>query len=189
MVEPSVGSLFLRARDRDRAAAADLVTALSGMVVATVRKSGVLPDAVEDVASSVWLKLFEHADRIDNPDAVAGWLRTTAYNQSMQWHRTQKRHGRPTSEGLADQPIEESGFVDLEENDEARGRMSAIREVWPHLNERCKKIVALKTQVPRLTNKQVANELGVPMGSVGPTYSRCLDKLRALLKGNDSDLG
>ena len=39
--------------------------------------------------------------------------------------------------------------------------MSAVNDLW------------------RLT----ATELGMPVGSIGPTRRRCLDKLRALLEG------
>jgi len=185
MVGSSVGETFDRARNGDRQAAEELVTRLSGMVVATVRKAGVLPGSTDDVAASVWLKLFEKADRVANPEAVAGWLRTTAWNESMQWHRKRKGLVLAATEDGFEVPVVDPGFENVEITEETQGRLSAIRAVWGGLNERCRKILALKTQEPRLTNKQVAVELGVPMGSVGPTYSRCLDRIRALLRGND----
>lgn len=181
----TVGDLFVQLRDGDREAAEELVNTLSGMVVRTVRNAGVGPSAVEDVAATTWLKLFENTHRVVEPKAVAGWLRTTAHNESMQWHRKQKR-ARVIHDGESpDLSVDEPGFETLENLEADRGRLSSIQAVFGRLSERCQKMIALKTQVPRLSNKQVASELGIPLGSVGPTYSRCLTRLRKLLKGND----
>jgi len=189
MGNSSIGDLFVQLRDGDRDAAEELVNTLSGMVVRTVRNAGVMPSAVEDVAATTWLKLFENVDRVSEPKAVAGWLRTTAHNESMQWHRKQKRAGPAIDSVGFDLPVDEVGFELLENRAIDQARITAVQAVFDSLSDRCRTILALKSQTPRLSNKQVATELGVPLGSVGPTYSRCLAKLRVLLKGSFSELG
>ena len=185
MGDTTVGDLFVQLQAGNRDAAEELVNTLSGMVVRTVRNAGVLPSAVEDVAASTWLKLFENSHRVTEPKAVAGWLRTTAHNESMQWHRRRKRQAIGVDYDSFDLPIDEPGYESLENFEFDQGRLAAVQAALADLSNRCREILALKTQVPHLSNKQVATELGIPLGSVGPTYSRCLVKLRALLKGND----
>lgn len=177
----TVGTLFTRARDGDRAAAEALIRELSGLVVATVRRCGVPSHSVEDVASSVWLRLFEKQHTIREPAAVPGWLQTTARNEAMQWHRARGRE-TPTSTGrTVDDGVHEQGYLDFEDDEEMSARRRRLRAVWDRIDRRCRELLGLKTQTPPLTNAQVADEMGMPIGSVGPTYMRCLDKLRVVL--------
>lgn len=177
----TVGTLFVRARDGDRAAAEAMIRELSGLVVATVRRCGVPTHSVEDVASSVWLRLFEKQHTIREPDAVPGWLQTTARNQAMQWHRARGREAPISAEGTADSGMIESGYDDFDDDEEMSTRRRRLREVWARVDQRCRRLLGLKTQMPPLTNAQVADALGMPIGSVGPTHLRCLEKLRTLL--------
>ena len=180
---PEIGELYLRACARERWAAEALVNALGGMVVATVRRNGVDVDHVEDVASTTWLKLFEHCGRIRDPNSVPGWLKTTARNEAMQWHRTRGRERPAAPDDLPDGGFAEPGYEIFEDDEEAQVRRKHVRQTWTQVDARCQRMFDLKTRVPVLSNSEVARRLGIPVGSVGPTYRRCIDKLRALLEG------
>ena len=54
------------------------------------------------------------------------------------------------------------------------------------LPARCQELLRIVAFVPRPDYQAVSAELGMPVGSIGPTRGRCLDKIRALL-GDEPD--
>ena len=46
------------------------------------------------------------------------------------------------------------------------------------LSERCQKLLRIVAAESRPDYSAIATELGMPVGSIGPTRGRCLDKLR-----------
>jgi DNA-directed RNA polymerase specialized sigma24 family protein len=46
------------------------------------------------------------------------------------------------------------------------------------LPERCQKLLRIVAMEPRPDYARIAGELKMPIGSIGPTRGRCLDKLR-----------
>jgi DNA-directed RNA polymerase specialized sigma24 family protein len=58
------------------------------------------------------------------------------------------------------------------------------RVLWRHvhrLSERCRALLRIVALVDRPDYTAVAEALGMPRGSIGPTRGRCLAKLRELL--------
>ena len=57
-------------------------------------------------------------------------------------------------------------------------RHAALREAFTHLPPTCQQLIALLIEDPPVPYAQISAKLGIPAGSIGPTRSRCLDKLR-----------
>jgi DNA-directed RNA polymerase specialized sigma24 family protein len=58
------------------------------------------------------------------------------------------------------------------------------RVLWRHfttLPDRCQRLLRVVALAERPDYAQVAESLGMPVGSIGPTRGRCLAKLRAAL--------
>jgi DNA-directed RNA polymerase specialized sigma24 family protein len=58
------------------------------------------------------------------------------------------------------------------------------RTLWQAISQlswRCQELLRIVAFVPRPDYAAVAADLGMPIGSIGPTRGRCLAKLRALL--------
>jgi DNA-directed RNA polymerase specialized sigma24 family protein len=53
-----------------------------------------------------------------------------------------------------------------------------VRDCLDKLPERCQKLLRIVAAGPRPNYTDVASTLGMPVGSIGPTRGRCLDKLR-----------
>jgi hypothetical protein len=49
------------------------------------------------------------------------------------------------------------------------------------LPERCQRLLRIVATTPRPDYTVLANDLGMPVGSIGPTRGRCLEKLRVEL--------
>ena len=57
-------------------------------------------------------------------------------------------------------------------------RNAALREAFLGLPSPCQQLLGLLIEDPRLSYAQISATLGIPVGSIGPTRARCLDKLR-----------
>jgi DNA-directed RNA polymerase specialized sigma24 family protein len=63
------------------------------------------------------------------------------------------------------------------------------RILWQHfrrLPERCRTLLRIVAEVDRPDYSMVAEALGMPRGSIGPTRGRCLAKLREMLMADRS---
>ncbi|MER5639843.1 hypothetical protein ABT095_23165 [Kitasatospora sp. NPDC002227] len=57
----------------------------------------------------------------------------------------------------------------------------AVRAALARLPGRCPELLTALAESPELTYRQLAQALNMPPGSIGPTRSRCLACLRAML--------
>lgn len=163
----------------DRQEMGVLVDMLTPLLWHTARGQGLSGPRAEDAIQTTWLRLVEHADRIDSPRAVVAWLMTTLRRES--W-RSAKASGReePAEElearlpAMAAEPSPEEAAV-------LRERQVVL---WRHLatlGERCQHLLRVIAFADRPDYAQIAEALGMPVGSIGPTRGRCLDRLRRSL--------
>jgi DNA-directed RNA polymerase specialized sigma24 family protein len=74
-----------------------------------------------------------------------------------------------------DSPIAEEALSDLQQ-------LNQLRVAFDRLDERCRRLLMLlfRDEDEKLADDEVARRRGMSVGSIGPTRSRCLDKLRIL---------
>ncbi|MFT4028249.1 MAG: sigma-70 family RNA polymerase sigma factor [Protaetiibacter sp.] len=156
----------------------DLVRLLTPVLWHVVRAYGLGREEAQDVVQSTWLALVRSRDGVKDPRTVVAWLTTTARRES--W-RVVKSDGRSST--ADDEQLERVG-----ESTEAAGataeRNLERERLWRAvgaLPERCRRLVRVIAFAERPDYAQLSAELGMPVGSIGPTRSRCLDKLRDLL--------
>ncbi len=169
----SVGELLTLASQGDERAWATLVERFE-RVVWSVTHGFHLDDATRaDVFQLTWLRLMDNLERIREPDRLAGWLATTARRECVAIHRAQKR--RPTGELLVE-PVSDRPDVDarLLKNEQ----LEAMAEAFLELDERCRVLLRLVVCDPPIGYEEIAGMLEMPVGAIGPTRARCLEKLR-----------
>ena len=158
------------------AALDDLVRLLSPMLWQVVRATGLDREhrggrRADDLADL----RARRARRISEPRAVAGWLCTTARREAWRVSRQSTRTRPPTTTCIArrlpDEPAPEDQVVLDDEN-------ARLWEALGHLPERCQKLLRIVAAEARPDYSVVSQQLGMPVGSIGPTRGRCLDKLR-----------
>jgi RNA polymerase sigma factor (sigma-70 family) len=168
-------SLFERWRAGDSGALDDLVRLLSPMLWQVVRASGLDRTAAEDVVQTTWLTLVRSGESIAEPRAVAGWLTTSARREawrvSKQSGRQQPVEDEAIARRLPDEPAPEGQVVLDDEN-------ARLWSALGRLNERCQRLLRIVAAEARPDYSAIATELDMPVGSIGPTRGRCLDKLR-----------
>jgi len=173
-----IADLVDAAREGSDDALGQIVTELSPLLWHVARASGLSSGDAEDVLQTVWTRLLTHLDGIRTSAALSRWLVVTTRREA--WRvRAEERRRQPIDEdwlGALPDPgpgLEEKVIVD----DQRRALWVAIGK----LSRRCQELLRIVAFVPRPDYQAVAAELGIPVGSVGPTRGRCLAKLRALL--------
>ena len=171
---------FTAYRGGDPEAMSDLVDATTALLWHTARAQGLGSAAAEDVVQTTWLSLVRHQDTIQDPLAVLKWLTTTARREAWTVSRRARREGAREEIGdlLEDLPAQVEG----PEQVLVRGQEQVV--LWRHfstLSERCQQLLRVVAVAERPDYQHVAEALGMPVGSIGPTRGRCLAKLRAAL--------
>lgn len=175
---------FADYRAGDAQALHTLVAAVTPVLWHVVRSCGLAPETAEDTVQTTWLRLVEHADSIESPQAVLGWLCTTAKREA--W-RVQKlvRSVDPVADLEPDLPTPHDPAQVAAMRDDAR-------RLWEHfvdLSPKCQQILRVISMGGAPDYASLATAMGVPVGSIGPTRGRCLAALRqALLDDPDWSL-
>ncbi len=164
-----------RVRSGDREVWEALVDRYTALVWSVARSFRLGDADAGDVHQTVWLRLVEHIDRIREPARLPGWLSSTARNECL---RLLRRQGRELvdEEPEAEVAVGEPGPEELVLNDE---RDAGLWRAFAALSARCQQLLRLLVLDPELPYADVAATLGVPVGSLGPTRSRCLERLRS----------
>ncbi|MGX7824116.1 RNA polymerase sigma factor [Actinokineospora sp. 24-640] len=168
---------MLAARGGDKRALDVLIAELTPLVWHVARGTGLDYTTAEDVVQTVWLALLRHLDRLEEPRALAGWLITTTRREA---NRTRQRIAAQT-ELLPEYAEQVPGNEPLPESEALRSERD--RKLWAafaRLPERCRHLLRLTVVAGRAEYRTVAESLGMPHGSIGPTRGRCLKSLRAL---------
>ena len=126
-----------------------------------------------DTDQAVWLHLVDQLDNIRDPAALAGWLATTTQRECCRILRTAQKAPPPRS------ALDPGEQADVADDELLRAeRHAALREAFTHLPPRCQQLIALLIEDPPVPYVEISARLGIPVGSIGPTRSRCLDRLR-----------
>lgn len=152
-----------------------LVKLVTPVLWHTARACGLGTAESEDAVQQTFVVLVRQSHTISDPQAVVRWLTVTLRRQAWRDRAATKREGgEPTDSDLPSQPSAEALAVLSDEQ----------RRLWEQvtkLPERCRKLLRVIAFSPRPDYAALALELGMPMGSIGPTRGRCLAKLRQQL--------
>jgi RNA polymerase sigma factor (sigma-70 family) len=136
-----------------------------------------LDDATaKDVSQTVWLKLIENIDRIKDPERLPGWLATTCRREALKVARARDRD--IPSEFEFDVEDESPTFDEMLVDDEENRQ---VVKAFATLDALCKQLLRLMLVEPALSYEEISEVTGRPIGSLGPTRARCLDKLKSAI--------
>jgi len=176
-----VPQLVRRAAEGDRGAWERLVDKYSRLIWAMTRDFKLAESDAADVVQATWLRLLEHIDRIEYPERIGSWLATTARHECLRHLAAGKRvmlvqdDDAAFSGAVAHQP-------DVDERLLADERAQAVREALSMLPSRSQRLLELLMADPPVSYTEISDELGLPVGSIGPTRGRCLERLRPMLQ-------
>ncbi len=172
MADSDVGALLERAVGGDEDAWEELISRFE-RVVWSVTYGFSFDDATRhDVFQLTWLRLLDNADRIREPERLAGWLATTARRECLAIVRSASRLVPTDQVSEAEIVLDESS--DRLIRDE---RVAAVAEALGEIGARCQQLLGLLTLDPPMAYTEIAEVMDMPIGAIGPTRARCLDKL------------
>jgi RNA polymerase sigma factor (sigma-70 family) len=175
----SVSALLARADAGDQSAWNSIVDRYTNLLWSVGRAHRLDSADAADVVQTTWLRLVENLGRIQDPERLPGWLATTARRECL---RILRRSGREIVGGADDLALE---IVDelapaLDTRMLAEERDAALWECFERLSERCRRLLRVVMAAEPPAYAEVAAALGMPIGSIGPTRMRCIDRLRQL---------
>ena len=156
-----------------------LVSELTPMLWQVARATGLSGADSEDVVQTVWESLLTHLDTIHTPAALTAWLVTATKRESWRVRKADRRQSPADPETLISIPEHGGGS---EEHVIMADEFRQLRTAFLALDPRCQELLRIVASVHRPDYSQVAVHMGMARGSVGPTRSRCLDKLRMALR-------
>ena len=175
--DSSVSDLVARARSGDRQAWDALVERYAPLIWSICRRHRLGRADADDVGQSVWLRLLDQLDRVREPAALPGWLSTTTRRECLRvLSAAQGPHATIYALDVESLPDQRTGTADQELL--AAERHAALRAAFTQLPPNGQQLLALLTADPPTPYADISAQLGIPVGSIGPTRSRYLDKIR-----------
>jgi RNA polymerase sigma factor (sigma-70 family) len=160
----------------DQAAWTLLLEKYERLIYGVALRQGLNETQAGDVFQNVALLLLQHLEQVRDIDRLPGWLTTVTRREA--WREQQHvTAGSMDTTPLIEYHVDTSASVeDVVEQWEA---FEALRVALDASDERCRVLLQrLYLQVPPTRYEEIAWELGMPIGSIGPTRARCLQKLR-----------
>lgn len=175
MDQRGLGDLVRSAANGDDGAWEALVDRFADLVWAVARSHGLSAADAADVSQTTWLRLAEHGRAIHHPERIAGWLATTARNESI---RILRRGHRDIPVGARYEVPMDVDRTDVASRLLEEERDRALMQAFEKLPSRCKTLLRVLTAAPAPSYAQASEVLEMPIGSIGPTRARCLEHLR-----------
>lgn len=160
----------IRANDND--AWVELIGRFDGTLRMIARSYRLSAADVDDVLQTVWLRLYQRLDGLRDPNAIGGWLATTTRRASLD---VLQRHVR---EQLTDDPeLLESTDRDRPDTELlAAERNDVLQRALGTLPAHQRRLMVLLATTPT-DYRDISAKLDMPIGSIGPTRARSLDRL------------
>jgi RNA polymerase sigma factor (sigma-70 family) len=173
-----MADLLDAARGGSEDALGQITAELSPMLWHVARAAGLGADDAADVVQTVWERLLSHLADIRVPQALISWLVVTTKHEAWRIRATSRRQQPADQEWLTAIPDQATGTEEQIVLDE---QQRALWRAVGRLSAQCQELLRIVAFVPRPDYQSVSAALGMPVGSIGPTRGRCLEKIRALL--------
>ncbi|MGN6792512.1 MAG: RNA polymerase sigma factor [Streptosporangiaceae bacterium] len=165
----------------DRSAWEKLVDQYSRLIWAMTRDFKLPESDAADVVQVTWLRLLEHIDRIEHPAKIGSWLATTARHECLR-HVAARSRIMLVNDDEATFSATVSQQPEVDERLLAAESAQAVRDALSLLPWRWQQLIELLMADPPTSYTEISSQLGLPIGSIGPTRRRCLERMRVLLQ-------
>ena len=156
----------------DQAAWDRIVDRYASLVWAIARSHRLSPGDAADVVQATWLRLVEHLADIRNADGIGAWLATTARREALLTIRRAARcEPSDDVDVMCDTPGLDAGLLRQE-------RLRAVAAALHRLPPRDQALLRLLALDPAPSYEEIGAALAMPIGSIGPTRGRALERLR-----------
>jgi RNA polymerase sigma factor (sigma-70 family) len=160
----------------DRAAWEALVARFQPRLLRVARSYGLNRDEAQDAVQETWIRLMRGIAGVREPRAVLGWLTTTVRRESVRI-LIRGRREQPTDEELG-ADVASDAYPDPDAHLQAEARRAELTRALDRLSPSHRRLMRALFSDTAKSYEEIADQLGMPVGSIGPIRGRCLAKLR-----------
>jgi RNA polymerase sigma factor (sigma-70 family) len=172
-----VTDLVARAGNGEKQAWDALVERYSPLIWSICHRHRLGDTDARAVGQVIWRQLADQLDEVRDPGALAGWLAAAVWREcgkvrsvAGQLQIAGQIAGAGRQPGRQARTAEQERLI--------AERHARLREAFGRLSPCCQRLLTLLIDEPPMLDTEISARLGIPAGSIGPTRSRCLDKLR-----------
>jgi len=176
---PTTTELLRTAGTGDPAAWDQLVRRFEPAVAAMIRTYRLQDADARDAAQGTWLLMIERYQQVREPEALAGWLTTTARRECLRIVRDRRRVDPVDAESQAERP---DATCDTEQRVVDADTAQQLRQLMRLLPARSRVLLSALFEENPPAYAELSRRVGIPVGSIGPTRARALHQLRVLIE-------
>jgi RNA polymerase sigma factor (sigma-70 family) len=179
-----INKLVQRAAQGDQDAWNKLVEEFGGLVWATARAYRLSHADAAEVSQITWLRLVENLNRLHEPARVGAWLATTARHECIRQLRRTSRliPCDDLPEQVSESAAPDEALLANERDHAANERDHALWSALERLPARDRQLLRMLVADPTPSYAEISTALQMPIGSIGPTRARALQRLRRELR-------
>lgn len=181
--EGDLSGLLARCRKGDSRAWRELVDRFQSFVYSIPRRMGLSEEDAADVFQTTFIALHRSLDRLETAEALPKWLAVTAAREAARTRRLGTRIP-VAARSDDDRPLDEVIAAEertAEEESIAACEADLVRRAVQSMSGRCADLLGALYLEEERAYQEIADRLGMPIGAIGPTRARCLEKLRQML--------
>ncbi len=169
-------ALLVAARGGCSASMRDLVVMCEPFVRRRAAREAWRREQIEDVVQDVWLQFLTHADGIRDPETLLAWLSTVTRRAAARvGHRERRLIPTDSPDMGADADSAEDDALD---SCSRHAVTDGVRGALDRLDATERRLLLLLHHDDRPGYRDIGEEVGRPVGSLGPTRQRLLRRLR-----------
>ena len=164
-------------REGRRGAFVEIVRRYQRILVNFFVRMNAQPSSAEDLAQTTFIRLYEYRDRYRASAPFTAFLHTLAFHAWADWSRKKRREPDIAGPEVLDREQEDGGVRRLDD------RMD-LEAALGRLSEKLRSVVVL-TYFQGLSGQDVADVLGIPLGTVKSRLYLAMEELRATLSEDE----
>ena len=180
--DPQLTAACLRS---ERKAWEELVHRFSDLVYSIpLKRCGLVTEDAEDIYQTVFQTIFEKLDTLRDKEKLRAWIVSITWRQCLNLIRSRKERATPedTPEIKDKEPLPDRNLSSHE-------RRKALSDALRELNDVDARAIIECRFYEDLSYWEISRTLGLPIGSIGPTLGRSLEKLGNILKRRGISVG
>jgi RNA polymerase sigma factor (sigma-70 family) len=153
----------------------ELISRYEKLIYSTALRTGLEPYLADEIFQNVCMIWLKELKNLRQAASLGAWLVTTTRRECWALWRHEKAKLEELEENILSDETPESITQHVEDS---RKVLSAFKL----LGEPCHQLLwRLYFNEEKSSYAEIARDLNIPINSIGPTRSRCLEKLKAIL--------
>lgn len=159
----------------------------SNLIYSTILKDGLPRTEQEDAYQAAIVAIYRQLGSLRDTARLVPWIVVISHRQAINRIRARRKETSLDDISAADLAKAEAALANSDGLPDvqvvALERAQQATETLSRLPERCRRLIQLLFyEDPAPDYSEIARQEGIPVGSIGPTRARCLEKARRIFE-------